>query len=264
MRRLALPMGGQRILGRFRIIAFYGGSDGPALGVLGAKPPDQIATDIEQRAQAFAGFGLPVEPAMELITTVAQSDPGSDGRYSQPISHAEVERYLAAAHRHKMMLILDFQPGRGQFLSQVKQFTDILADPSVAVALDPEWKLAPDQVPGAVIGSASARSVNAVRDYLAELVKAKHLPDKLLLIHEFTPTMLPNRAAITPRPGVEIVFHADGFGTPGEKLGTWRGLDFPARPYGTGFKLFVTQDTSLMTPSQVMALRPRLDVISYQ
>ena len=257
-------MGGRRILGRFRIVAFYGGSGGPALGVLGSKPPDQIAADIEQRAQTFAGFGLPVEPAMELITTVAQSDPGPDGRYSQPISHAAVAEYLAAAHRHKMLLILDFQPGRGQFLPQVKQFADILADPSVAVALDPEWKMAPDQVPGTVIGSAPARSVNAVCDYLGELIKAKRLPDKLLLIHEFTPTMLPDRAAIMPRRGVEIVFHADGFGTPAEKLDTWRGLDFPARPYGTGFKLFVTQDSSLMTPSQVMALRPRPDVISYQ
>ncbi len=257
-------MGGRQILGHYRVVAFYGGPDGPALGVLGSKPPGEIAADIDQRARAFTGFGLPVQPAMELITTVAQGSAGADGLYSQPISHTEVGQYLAAAHRHNMLLILDFQPGRGQFLPQVKQFADILADPSVEVALDPEWKMTADQVPGTVIGSASARSVDAVRDFLSTLVEREHLPDKLLLVHEFTPAMLPDRAAITPRPGVEIVFHADGFGTQAAKLNTWHQLDFPARPYGTGFKLFLNQDTAMMTPAQVMAVRPRPDVISYQ
>ena len=262
--RLSLPLGGQQILGHYRVVAFYGGPDGPALGVLGSKSPDRIAAEIKSRAHAFTGFGLPVQPAMELITTVAQGSPGADGLYSQPIGHDEVEHYLAAAHRNKMLLILDFQPGRGEFLPQVRQFADILADPSVEVALDPEWKMTANEVPGTVIGSASAHSVDAVRDYLAGLVAREHLPDKLLLVHEFTPAMLPDRNAITPERGVEIVFHADGFGTRGAKLNTWHQLGFPARPYGTGFKLFLRQDTAMMRPSQVMALHPRPDVISYQ
>lgn len=258
------PPAGQRILGHIRVVAFYGGPDGPALGVLGSEPPDEIADQIERRAAEFAGYGLPVQPAMELITTVAQRGPGPDGLYSSSIGPDQVASYLAAAHRHKLLLILDMQPGRGAFLPQVEQFADVLRDPSVQVALDPEWKVESDQVPGTVIGSASAADVNAVRDYLANLVARDHLPDKLLLVHQFTSQMLPDRAAIVPRPGVEIVFHADGFGSQQAKLDTWRQLAFPGRPYGTGFKLFLRQDIDMMTPAQVMALRPRPDVVTFE
>jgi hypothetical protein len=161
-------------------------------------------------------------------------------------------------------LILDFQPGRGEFLPQVRQYEDVIADPSVSVALDPEWKMAPNQVPGTVIGSASASSVNVVGDYLSALVARDRLPDKLLLVHEFTKSMLPDRWKITARAGVEVALHADGFGSQRAKLATWHALNFPGRPFGTGFKLFLTQDTELMNPAQVMALRPRPDVVTYQ
>src|SRR6478752_7443053 len=67
-----LPQGGTQILGHYRVVAYYGG----ALGVLGSKPPRLIADDIIARAQAWRGYGLPVQPAMELIATVAQGSPG--------------------------------------------------------------------------------------------------------------------------------------------------------------------------------------------
>jgi hypothetical protein len=223
-----------------------------------------MASVIEQHAQAFAGYGLPVQPAMELIASVAQGSPGPDGLYSATISPSIVEQYLDVAHRNKMLLILDFQPGRGEFLPQVEHFAQFLADPSVSVALDPEWKMGPHQIPGTVIGSSSAHSVDVVRDYLSALVRRDRLPDKLLMVHEFTPPMLPDRQNITPAPGVEIVFHADGFGTQQAKLNTWHQLAFPHRPFGTGFKLFLRQDTNLMTPAQVMRLTPRPDVITYE
>jgi len=259
-----LPLGGTQLLGHYRVVAFYGGPGGAGLGVLGSAGPDAIAARIEKRAAQFASYGLPVQPAMELIATVAQASPGADGLYSLPIPLATVRRYLAAAHRHQLLLILDIQPGRGEFLPQVQHFATFLADPSVEVALDPEWKIGPHQVPGQVIGSASAASVLAVRDYLARLVATDKLPDKLLLVHQFTTGMLPDRAAITPTAGVEIAFHADGFGTPAAKKATWRALAFPGRPYGTGFKLFLHQDTRMMTPAQVMALRPRPDIVTYE
>jgi hypothetical protein len=223
-----------------------------------------MAGVIAARAQQYASYGLPVQPAMELIASVAQGSPGPDGLYSATISPAIVQQYLDVAHEHKMLLILDFQPGRGEFLPQVQYFAQFLSDPSVEVALDPEWKMGPHQVPGTVIGSASASSVDVVRDYLAGLVRQDRLPDKLLMVHEFTPPMLPDRDDITPRRGVEIVFHADGFGTQQAKLNTWHTLDFPGRPYGTGFKLFLKQDTNMMTPAEVMSLRQRPDVITYE
>jgi hypothetical protein len=261
---LQLPRGGTKILGHYRVVAYYGGPDGPALGVLGSEPPEDIAGAIEQRAQQWEHRGLTVQPAMELIATVAQGSPGPDGDYSAPIDDWKVQRYLDVAHRNKMLLILDFQPGRGEFLPQVEHFAPFLADPSVSVALDPEWKMTPGEVPGTVIGSSSAASILAVRNYLSHLVASKHLPDKLLMVHQFTLPMLPDRQNITPAKGVEIVFHADGFGTQAAKNNTWQGLHFPGRPYGTGFKLFLRQDTNMMGPDQVLARSPKPDVITYQ
>jgi hypothetical protein len=260
-----LPRGGTKILGHYRVVAFYGAPGGGQLGVLGNGTPDQAARAVIQQARGFAGFGLRVQPAMELIATVAQGSAGPDGDYSAPIPHAVIRRYLAAAHRHRMLLILDLQPGRGSFLAQAKALRPLLLDPSVSLALDSEWKVTGDQTPGnGFIGSSPAAPINAVTRYLSRLVIGHQLPDKLLVVHEFTPTMLPNRQDIRTAPGVETVFHADGFGTPEVKRHVYRQLDFPGRPFGAGFKLFFSQDSRLMSPAEVMRLRPRPDVISYE
>jgi hypothetical protein len=259
-----LPLGGRTILGRYRVVAYYGGPNGPALGALGDAPPEQMAAVIADRARQYARYGRRVQPAMELITTVAQAAPGPDGLYSKAIPLATVRHFLAVARAHRMLLILDFQPGRGEFLPQVEQFSGVLADPNVSVALDPEWKMAPGEVPATVIGSSQASSINAVGSYLSRLVARHDLPDKLLMVHQFTLGMLPDRDRIVRYPGVELVLHADGFGTPAEKLATWQRLAFPGRPDGAGFKLFLTQDSGLMSPAEVMRLLPRPDVITYQ
>ena len=259
-----LPLGGTRILGRYRVVTYYGGAGGPGLGVLGSKSPDRIAADIRNRAARWRRYGRTVQPAMELIATVAQGSPGADGSYSRPIAATVLHRYLRAAHRNRMLLILDFQPGRAAFISQVRRFGRVLTDPWVSVALDPEWKMTRHQVPGRTIGHAWAHGINVVGAYLAGIVKKHALPDKLLVVHQFTTAMLPNRNKIRTARGVEVLFHADGFGSPAAKRATWHRLAFPGRPYGAGFKLFLRQDRPLMTPGQVMALRPSPDLISYQ
>ena len=92
---------------RLRVVAFYGGPDGPGLGVLGAGSPEQAAAAVIARAAGFAGFGRPVQPAMELLATVAQGAPGPDGTYSRPVTNTQIAAYLAVAHEHRMLLILD-------------------------------------------------------------------------------------------------------------------------------------------------------------
>lgn len=263
-RRAELPRGGRHILGHYRVVAYYGAAHGPSLGILGSKPPDEIAADISRTARQWRGFGLTVQPAMELLATVAQGGPGPDGTYSKATPRADVLRYLRAAHRHRMLLILDFQPGRADFLAQVKRFRSILRDPWVSVALDPEWKMSGQQIPGRVIGHTNARAVNDVGRYLSAIVRRDHLPDKLLVVHQFRPEMIRNRDRIRAARGVEVAYHADGFGTPAAKRATWQRLAFPRRPFGSGFKLFTKQDVPMMSPRQVMALRPRVDLISYQ
>jgi hypothetical protein len=245
-------------------VAYYGASGGAGLGILGKGTPEQAAAAIEKQAAAYAPFGRPVMPVMELITTVAQASPGPDGTYSVAVDAAVVQRYLDAARKHKMMLILDFQPGRGEFLPQVKRYEQFVSQPDVGVALDPEWRMKPNQVPGKVIGSARAAEINEVLTYVNDLTARLDLPQKPFVIHQFTLPMLPDRPVIAAKPRLAVIYHADGFGTPGLKRGVYKTLALPPAPFAIGFKLFYKADTPTMSPAQAMALQPRPDLITYQ
>jgi hypothetical protein len=60
-----------------------------------------------------------------------------------------------------------------------------------------------------------------------------------------------------------ITFHIDGFGGQEDKK---RKYDLLAgdRGWHNGFKLFLEADIGMMTPDQVMRLKPRPDLITYQ
>ena len=87
---------------------------------------------------------------------------------------------------------------------------------------------------------------------------------KPFVVHQFTGTMLPDRAKILPRPGMAVIFHADGFGSQELKRGVFRSLQLPKAPFHVGFKLFYKADTRLMTPAEAMLIRPQPDLITYQ
>jgi hypothetical protein len=259
-----LPGGGRVLFPEHRVIAYYGSGEFPGLGVLGQKPPQASADAIIKQAQAYVPSGRKILPAMELITTVALASPGPTGTYSSNGNPDVVQKYLDVARKNKMMLILDFQPGQGEFLPQVKRFEKFLTQPDVGVALDAEWRMKKGQIPGKTYGSATAAEINGVSDYVAGLVKANNLPEKLFLVHQFRLDMLPDREKIVPRDGLAVVFHADGFGPQKEKKEVYQALALPGPPFHIGFKLFYKADTGLMSPAQAMALQPQPDLITYQ
>ncbi len=260
-----LPRGGRTVLPGHVVVAYYGivGTS----NILGhTDDPEADAVGVQRRASAYAHFGQPVQPAFELVTTVASFAPGADGTYSTPVDPATVARYLAAAHRHKLLLILDFQPGQGDFLADVKRYSRFLLDPGVGVGLDPEWKVGPGVVPGQQLGSASAADINAVSAYLSRLVARHNLPQKLFIIHEFRTSELPDRTKIAIRSGLATVLQMDGLGAVSTKLDSFRTVARDAGKFHIGFKVFLhrDQDPVPMTPDQIMALRPRPEYISYQ
>jgi len=122
-----------------------------------------------------------------------------------------------------------------------------------------------------VIGSMDAEVVNEVSAYLARIVRLHDLPQKLLIVHQFTDEMVTNRDQLATRPEVAMVMNMDGFGTPPLKKGVYDRLSQPTRrgsdtlggPYN-GFKLFFREDTGLMSPRDVLALRPAPDVVVYE
>ncbi|MET0885042.1 MAG: hypothetical protein ABWX92_01205, partial [Mycetocola sp.] len=133
--------------------------------------------------------------------------------------------------------------------------------------LDPEWRLAADQVPLRQIGSVSAAEVNSVTTWLADLANEKGLPQKMLVLHQFRPAMITDRTSLDlTRPEVAVLIHADGQGGQGDKQATWANLHRDA-PAGVawGWKNFYDEDLPMLTPEQMMhAVSPAPDLITYQ
>ena len=71
---------------------------------------------------------------------------------------------MDAAREAGVYVMLDLQPGRTDFLTQAKRYEELLAQPHVGLALDPEWRLGPQQLHLEQIGSVGIDEVNSVVD----------------------------------------------------------------------------------------------------
>lgn len=247
-----------------RVVAFYGSPDDDELGVLGIGTPERAGRRLLRQAGAYATDRRPVVPAMELIATVATFDAGPDGRYRRHARGAVIRRYLRAARAIGAILILDIQPGTADFFAEATRLERWLREPDVHLALDPEWRVESGQVPGRVIGTVGAREVNAVTAWLDALVQRQALPPKLVILHQFTEGMLGERDAIKSRANLQLVINADGFGSRPVKASKYRAFQRRTPRFHEGFKLFYEEDAGLMTPRQVLGLRPAPDVVVYE
>src|SRR3954469_460799 len=146
-----LPRGGRRILPDYRVVAYYGAPQDDELGALGIGSPGPGAKKLKQQSRGYARKSRPVMPAMELIAVVAAGAPGEGGRYNLRQPDSVIRRYLKAARKAKALLILDIQPGRSDFFTEAKRLRKYLKHPDVGLALDPEWRMGPGEVPGTVI-----------------------------------------------------------------------------------------------------------------
>jgi hypothetical protein len=259
-----LPGGGRRLFPDRRVVAFYGNPRDDELGALGIGTPAHAARRLLAQAAPYGRKSRPVLPAMELISTVATAAPGPTGLYRDHLSFATIRRYHAAARKAKALLVLDIQPGRGQFGPEIERLEPFLRQPDVGLALDPEWHVGPGELPGKVIGSTDADVVNAAARYLARIVKERNLPEKLLIVHRFTDDMIARTARLQPVPGVQTVINVDGFGTNSVKIAKYHNFVHDTPRLRRGFKLFYKEDVKTMTPRQVMAMRPRPDVVVYE
>ena len=258
-----LPRGGRTILPRFRIVAYYGAPQDRQLGALGIGTPDHAARRLASQAKPYVRQTRPVLPALELLAVVAAGAPGPGGRYNLRQPDSVIRRYLKAARKAKALLLLDIQPGRSDFFTETTRLRKWLEKPDVGLALDPEWRMDPGQVPGKVIGHVGAREVNATTAWLSQLVQRKHLPEKLLLVHQFTDDMVPEQQLKRP-PGLAYVLNVDGFGSQELKVAKYHNFVAQAPRFRRGFKLFYQEDTKTMSPGQVMRLSPRPDVVVYE
>ena len=263
-RRPELPGGGRTILPGHRVVAYYGAPQDRQLGTLGIGTPAEAGRRLLRTAARYERLDGPTLPAMELIAVIAAAHPGGDGQYRTRQPDGVIRRYLRAARRIGALLILDVQPGRADFLQEARPLRRWLEQPDVSLALDPEWRVGPHEVPGQVIGSVSAQEVNAVSYWLDEIVREGDLPQKLLLLHRFTPGMISDERRLKQRDGLAIAVNIDGFGGRAVKRAKYHELASGRDALFDGFKLFFEEDTDLLTPRQVLRLRPPPDVVVYE
>ena len=258
-----LPRGGRSVFPEHRVVAYYGAPQDPQLGALGIGSPGGAVKRLERQARPYDRKRRPVLPALELITVIANADPGEDGMYRSRQRDAVIRRYLRAARRAKALLLLDLQPGRSDFFTEATRLEKWLREPDVGLALDPEWRVQEGEVPGQIIGSVGAREVNATSAWLAQLVAEHDLPEKLFVVHQFTDDMVPEQE-LKRRDGLAMVLNVDGFGGQEIKKAKYRDFTRQARDFFHGFKLFYEEDTDMMRPREVMRLRPKPVLVVYE
>ncbi|WP_181010066.1 hypothetical protein [Ornithinimicrobium sufpigmenti] len=263
-----LPGGGQLTLPGKTYVALYGTPSTGSLGVLGEQPIEETITRAKEYAARYEPLtDGPAVPTLEIIVTVASAQPEWDGMYSNELPIEELRPLVDLAAEEGVYVVLDLQPGRHDFLSQAQRYEELLLLPHVGLALDPEWRLGPDEVHLVRIGSVEVEEVNEVVDYLADLTREHDLPQKMLVLHMFQLGMIPDVDEVDrSRDEVAVLIHADGQGAQGDKQATWRALHHYAPSIEHwGWKNFYDEDTPMLTPEETMSqVDPAPDFISYQ
>jgi hypothetical protein len=254
-----------------RIIAYYGNFYSTQMGVLGEYPADRMLAMLASTTEmwAVADPSTPTVPAIHYIAVVAQATAGTEGKYILRMPDDQVDYALGLANRARGLLFLDVQVGKSTLQAELPLLEKYLAMPQTHLAIDPEFSMKFGNRPGTVIGTFDADDINYATGYLAGIVRAYHLPPKVLIVHRFTQAMITHYEKIRPLPEVQIVIDMDGFGSKELKYGTYNRVIYPEPVQFTGIKLFYKNDikppsTGILSPQEVLKLTPAPIYIQYQ
>ena len=260
-----LPRGGRTILpGQAR-----GGLLRRAAGPRARRAGDRLAAagranGSSARRDPTRARGRPVLPAFELIAAIVTSEAGRRRGPLDAPGAATIRRYLRAARAHKMLLLLDIQPGYAPFLQEAQALEHFLKEPDVSLALDPEWSMDPPQLPGP--GDRLDRRGDGQRGVAlpvghraqvrpaAEAARGAPLHGR----HD------PGRARPGAPPGRRARRERGRLRRPAEQDLEVQRVHADLRRRFNGFKLFYHEDVNLMKPKQVLRLRPQPDLVVYE
>ena len=257
-----------------RIVAYYGNPLSKRMGVLGEYPKDEMLSRLDRVVAEWnrADPSTPVQPALHMVSIVAQGAPGRDGKYRLRMDSAKIEEVYGWAKGKNAIFFVDIQTGWSTIQDELPWLERFLRRPDVHLGIDPEFNMhrAREGVkPGAKIGTYDAEDINYAVRYLSNIVRTHRLPPKVLVVHRFTRNMVTNaNRIITTDPNVQVVIHMDGWGPPWLKYDSYRDYVVHEPVQYTGFKLFYHNDTKagdkLLTPQELIQLRPKLSYIQYQ
>jgi hypothetical protein len=245
-----------------QILSYYGNPYVAAMGILGELEPEELVLRLKAHAELYDGLNGPrgVQPALHLVYASAQPNAGEDGLHLIFVDKRTLNKYIDLACKHNLLVFLDNQIGRSDAETEVRDILNYLDQPHVHAALDPEFAMPPGEIPGEAIGTMDATEINAAQAVLQTLVEERGLPDKMLVVHQFTDDMITRSELIEDYPNVRVVVDMDGFGPAEIKQVKYGWYAEPAEY--SGIKLFFKQDKPLMSEADVLGLAP--DVIIYQ
>lgn len=257
-----------KLPGESTLVALYGLPDLPKLGSLGEQPLDNSVARVKSLAKEYeASSSKPIVPTFEIITTVASASPTANNDYSNEIDIAKIKPWIDKAKQENIYVLLDLQPGLSDFLNQAKLYRELLLEPHVGLALDPEWRLKPGQTHMKQIGSVDASEINQTATWLDNLIKENNLPNKVFLIHQFKLAMIENRQLLVNEQTNKLnwVIQMDGLGNQQVKQETWRTIQSGLHQnIMLGWKNFIDEDKPMLSPEQTLAIEPKPVYISYQ
>lgn len=258
------------ILPAQRIVCYYGNPNSTRMGILGQYPKDEMLARLRRQIAEWeaADPSMPVKPCLHMVSVVAQGEPGTAGRYRTIMRDETVQQVYDWARDIGGIFIVDIQVGTDDIRNILPRFEWILTNPDVHLAIDPEFYMKDGTPPGRKIGTMDAADINYAADYLTDLVRRHNLPPKVLVIHRFTQRMVTNYQNIRLRPEVQIIINMDGWGEPWLKRDSYRDYVVREPVQFTGFKIFYGNDTRsgtpIMTPGDVLRLRPQPVYVQYQ
>jgi hypothetical protein len=249
-----------------RYVAFYGHPETIGLGALGHQGPEETLARMEPLLAEYSADGYQVIPTFEMIASVASASATDDGDYSFEWPISTYDAWVQVAQENGVYIVLDLQPGREDFLTQAKQYEELLKLPFVGLALDPEWRIGPNQVHLVQTGQVTAAEVNTVVDWLADLVRDNGLPQKMLLIQQFQTRMILDRETLKQRPELQMIIQMDGQGPIPTKDDTYRVLTQGTEDahWRWGWKNFFVMDPETATPAYTIGKVPVPIFVSYQ
>ncbi len=253
-------------LKNYRMVAYYGTPESEHMGILGKMGPEEFMKKLKKQTQAYseADPDRPAIPTIELITTMAQNEPGPKGNYVRMTSEENIEKYVKLAEKHDALVLLDIQLGTDSVIEQVKMIEKWLKLPYVHLAIDTEFHVDEGEKPGEDLGQVDGKEIQKAVEYVSKLTEKNNLPDKLVLVHQFTGAALTNKDVIEPTDNVEVAVNFDGWGAASDKQILYRKYirDEPNQ-YG-GFKIFYDKDKPIMKPEDVLKMEPSPAVVNYQ
>ncbi len=277
------------VLPNHRIVAFYAIPGAQATGPAYQLTPTML-NNLQAQEAAYQQIdpSHPVQGGIDLVVSVPDAAPGPDGTYSHHLDPALIQSYIDFCQKNGLILFLDLNFGLAPVMSEVNFFLPYLERYSfVHMAVDPEWMFPRhDGIPGINLSNVRASDLNPIIQALAALPMKYHVPRKILLIHQYRPDgdglknpYDPGQAEIADKQHllsdtrVDVVIHVDGVGGYiGDKAdksyeyNRWVSQDMRTYHnfgYG-GFKLFYhIEAKTLMTPQEVLALKPSPMVITY-